>query len=132
MKKILGLIILLITIPSISFATEEIIEDQLETLDLSTFIAEGEKYTKDVFPEIDIQELITQSFQGKIDKGILYKAMLSILGKEVVASITMLGSILAIIIVHSILKSIVENLGNDSTARNSLFHRIYINSYNNN
>ena len=132
MKKILILIILLITIPNISFATEEIIEDQLEALNLSTFITEGEKYTKEVFPEIDVKEMITQSLTGKIDKGIFYKAILSILGKEIVASITMLGSILAIIIIHSILKSIVENLGNDSTARDSILYRIYINSNNNN
>ena len=122
MKKILILIILFITIPNKSFATEEIIEEQMQALNLSTFIKEGEKYTKEAFPELNVQELITQSLTGQVDKGILYKAILSIFGKEIVTSITMLGSILAIIIVHSILKSIGENLGNDSTARNSIFN----------
>ena len=114
MKKILILVLLLILIPNISIATEQIIDDQMEALNLSSFITEGEKYTEETFPDLNVEDLITNSLTGQIDNSILYKALLKLLGKEVVSSITMLGSILVIIVLHSILKSIGENLGNDS------------------
>lgn len=121
MNKILIFLLLFILIPNISFATEAIVEDQLEALNLSSFISAGEEYTKEVFPDLDIKELITQSLTGEINNSILYKAVLKILGKEVVESITILGSVLIIVVIHSILKSIAENLGNDSTAQIAYF-----------
>ena len=121
MKKILILVLLLILIPNNSIATEQIINDQMEALNLSSFITEGEKYTKETFPDLNVEELITNSLTGQIDNSILYKALLKLLGKEVVTSITMLGSILVIIVIHSILKSIGENLGNDSVSKIAYF-----------
>ena len=121
MKKILILVLLLILIPNSSIATEQIIDDQMEALNLSSFITEGEKYTKEAFPDLNVEDLITNSLTGQIDNSILYKALLKLLGKEVVSSITMLGSILVIIVLHSILKSIGENLGNDSVSKIAYF-----------
>ena len=121
MKKILFLIVLILLIPHPCYGTETIINDQLEALNLGTFIQEGEKYTKEAFPEISIQELITKSLTGKVNNKLIYKAILKILGKEVVTSITMIGTILIIIIVHSILKTISENLGNENTAKIAYF-----------
>lgn len=121
MKKIIMLILLLILIPNTSLATEQIIEGQMEALNLGQFIQEGEKYTKDAFPEISIKELITQSLTGKVNNSLMYKAVLKILGKEIVSSITIIGSILAIIVIHSILKSISENLGNNNTSQIAYF-----------
>ena len=121
MKKILILVLLLILIPNISIATEQIIDDQMEALNLSSFITEGEKYTEETFPDLNVEDLITNSLTGQIDNSILYKALLKLLGKEVVSSITMLGSILVIIVLHSILKSIGENLGNDSVSKIAYF-----------
>lgn len=121
MKKIIKLILLLILIPNTSLATEQIIEEQMEALNLGQFIQEGEKYTKDAFPEISIKELITQSLTGKVNNSLMYKAVLKILGKEIVSSITIIGSILAIIVIHSILKSISENLGNNNTSQIAYF-----------
>lgn len=121
MKKILILVLLLILIPGHSIATEAIVKDQLDALNISSFISEGEKYTKEAFPDLNVSDLITQSLTGKVDKGIFYKTILNLLGEEIVTSITILGSILAIVIIHSILKSIGENLGNDSTAQIAYF-----------
>ena len=121
MKKIFILVLLLILIPNISIATEQIIDDQMEALNLSSFITEGEKYTEETFPDLNVEDLITNSLTGQIDNSILYKALLKLLGKEVVSSITMLGSILVIIVLHSILKSIGENLGNDSVSKIAYF-----------
>lgn len=121
MRKLLILILMLISIPNISLATDEIVQDQMEALNLGTFISEGEKYTKHTVPELNIQELITQSLSGQVNNSILYKAVLGLLGEEIVTSITMLGSILVIIVIHSILKSIAENLGNNSTSQIAYF-----------
>ena len=121
MKKILILVLLLILIPGHSIATEAIVKDQLDALNISSFISEGEKYTKEAFPDLNVNDLITQSLTGKVDKGIFYKTILNLLGEEIVTSIKILGSILAIVIIHSILKSIGENLGNDSTAQIAYF-----------
>ena len=76
MKKILILVLLLILIPNNSIATEQIINDQMEALNLSSFITEGEKYTKETFPDLNVEELITNSLTGQIDNSILYKALL--------------------------------------------------------
>lgn len=121
MKKILIFTLLMLVIPNVSFATEQIINDQMEALNLGTFILEGEKYTEEIFPDINIQALITEGLTGKIDNGILYKAVLKLLGTEIVSGITMLGSVLVIVLIHSILKSIGENLGNDSVAKIAYF-----------
>ncbi len=47
MKKILFLIVLILLIPHPCYGTETILNDQLEALNLGTFIQEGEKYTKE-------------------------------------------------------------------------------------
>lgn len=121
MKKIILLLIMIISIPIQSFATSAIVNDQLEALNLGSFISESEKYTKEAFPELDIKELITLSLTGKVDNKILYKEVLKILGPEVLTAITSIGSILIIIVIHSILKSIGENLGNESTSQIAYF-----------
>ena len=121
MKKFIILILILISIPNISLATDALVEDQMEALNLGTFVTEGEEYTKEAFPDLNIQDVLTGTLSGEFDNSILYKSALKILGKEVVTSITTLGSILIIIVIHSILKSIGENLGNNSTAQIAYF-----------
>lgn len=122
MKKILLLTLLIfLLVPNVSFSTETIVEDQMKALNLRTFIEESGKYTNEVFPELDVQELITKSLTGKVDNGIFYKALLRLLGKELVSNITVLGSVLIIIVIHSILKSISGNLGNENTSQVAYF-----------
>ena len=117
MKKIIIVIIVIFLLPNCSNATEVIVNDQLEALNLSSFIKEGEKYSKDAFPDLNVSDLINKSIKGDLNNKILYKGFLKILGKEFTSSITVLGSILIIIIIHTILKSISENLGNDNTSQ---------------
>ena len=121
MKKIILIIILLISIPKISLATEQIINDELDTLNISSFVLEGEKYTKEIFPEINVKDLITKSISGNIDNSSFYKEIFRIIGKEFAKNITVIGSILGIIIIHSILKSIGENLGNNNVSQIAYF-----------
>lgn len=122
MKRICILIILFLAIlTSYSFATETISEDvlssQQEELNISSFIKEAQKYTENTFEDININELFTSAITGKIDNNTIIKSIASIIGKEILNCITVLGSIIVIIVIHSILKSISEGLENKSVAQ---------------
>lgn len=73
-----------------SFATEEIIEEQMETLNISSFIEEGEKYTKEIFPDIEISKLLSNALSGNIDNESLYRSILELLGNEIKSTLTLL------------------------------------------
>lgn len=116
-RKILTIIIIILLFPSVVCATDAIIESQLDALNLSSFIEEGEKYTKDVFKDVDIGELLESAVSGKINTKTIYANILGLLGEEIVSSITIIGGILAIIVVHAILKNIGENIGKNSISQ---------------
>ena len=110
-KKITIIFILIyFIVPSNIYSTDEIISSQMEALNLSSFIDEGEKYTEDIFPDIDLNTLLNSAIRGEINNQQIYKGILSIFGDEIVSAISLLGSILIIIVIHSLLKSFTENL----------------------
>jgi len=116
-KKIIITFLIILLFPGLVQATDAIIESQLDALNLSSFIEEGEKYTKDIFEDVDIGELLESAITGKVNKKTIYSNILSLLGEEIVSSITIIGGILAIIVVHAILKNIGENIGNNSISK---------------
>lgn len=117
-KKIIYIFLILMMLNNnVVYSTDSIISSQMEYLNLSSFISEGKKYTKEIFPNVNINDLLNSATQGNIDNSFIYKGVISILGKEIVSAITLLGSILLIIVVHSILKSITENLGNENISQ---------------
>lgn len=97
--------------------TDEIIESQLDALNLSSFIEEGEKYTKDIFKDIDMEEVLKSAISGNINTKNMYSSILKLLGSEIASSVTIIGGILAIIVIHAILKSIAENIGNNNISQ---------------
>ena len=59
MKKIILLVLIIINIiAQNSYATEGIVESQMEILDMSSIIKEGKNYTNEIFPEIDIENYL--------------------------------------------------------------------------
>lgn len=116
-KKTIILFFIIMLFPGTVQATDQLIEAQLDALNLSSFIEEGEKYTKNIFEDVDIEELLKSAVSGKIDTKTLYSSILSLLGNEIVSSITIIGGILAIIVIHAILKNIGENIGNNSISQ---------------
>ena len=86
-------------------------------MNISSFIKEAQKYTQNTFKDIDVNELFTSAITGKIDNDTIIKSIVSLVGKEVLNCATVLGSILVIIIIHSILKSISEGLENKNVAQ---------------
>ncbi len=119
--KIIILMFLIIIIPTTSNATDEIIESQLKALDMSEIITEGKKYTKEIFPEINMDNYLNDIIQGKINNKNIFTGIIKLCGKEVVTAVTTLGSILIVIVIHSILKNIGENLGNESVSKIAYF-----------
>lgn len=117
LKIIFFLCMVMNMIANQSYATEQIIEAQMKELDMSTVISEGKKYTNEVFPEIDVEKSLMDVIKGDINNKTMLMNLISLFGKELVSSVTLLASILIIIVIHSILKSIGENLGNESVAQ---------------
>ena len=113
-KKIIIIFILIhIFIIPKTYATEEIISSQMDALNISSFIKEGENYTKDVFPDMDLNKFLNSAIKGEIDNKSILENILSLFGDEMLNAISLLGSILIVIIIHSILKSFSDNLNND-------------------
>ncbi len=96
---------------------EETLEEQKETFGISSFLENAEEFSGDFFNGIDINEILNSAISGKIDNTSIYQKILSVLGVEVQTGIKSLLSILIIIILHSILKSISENLENDNISK---------------
>lgn len=105
---------------NISLSTEldkETITSQSETFGINSFIEKSKQYSGEFFEEIDISEILNSAIKGEIDNSSIYKKILNLLGAEVQTGVKSLISILAIIIIHSILKSISESLENDNISK---------------
>ena len=116
-KIILIIIIAIIFIPKTVKAEDNTIATQKETFGINSFIENSKQYTGEFFADADISEILNSAISGKVDNSKIYKKILNLLGTEVQTGIKSLLSILAIIIIHSILKSISESLENDSISK---------------
>lgn len=87
-KKIFLLIcIIYIFFTNTIYATDTIIESQLNELDLSAFIKAGENYTKEIFPDINVDELLKSAIKGEVDNKSLMSGIFKMLGQEVSSAI---------------------------------------------
>ena len=118
MKKVLFILCFLLILGSTSFATDsELIESQKDSLGISDFVKEGQKYTKEAFPDMDINELLNQTLKGEVDNKKVFDGVFTLLGKEVKNALKLVGTVLVIIVIHSIFKNISENLENKSVSK---------------
>lgn len=117
MRKIIVFTIFLLLVFNFTFIyatdTEEILKEQEKTYGISTFIKTAEEYTENTFEDLEISDLYKDALTGNLNAEGIGKSILKILGKEVTKTLTSLGLILIIIIIHSIIKSISEGLGNE-------------------
>ena len=97
--------------------TNTIFENQKSSFGINSFIENAQKYTGEFFENMDIDSIFQNAIQGKVDNSSIYKRIWQLLGEEVQTGITSLISVLVIVIIHSILKSISENLENDSLSK---------------
>lgn len=94
-----------------------IMQEQEKTFGIQSFIQNSKQYAGDFFNEIDIGQILNSAISGNVDNSTLYKRILNILGGEVQVGIKSILGILAIIIIHSILKAISEGLENDTISK---------------
>ena len=124
-RKIIMIIIIIlmlffINIPisySIDEDTTETIESQQEEFGISDFIKGAQEYSGEFFEGIDVNDILQNAIKGEVDNSSILKRVLNLLGKEFIESLKGIGSILVIILVHSLLKSISESLENDNISK---------------
>ena len=70
---------------------------------------------------MDIQNIFKEAITGRIGNTNLFNNILNILGRETKTAISNIGIIMIVIVIHSILVTISENLGNKSVSQIAYF-----------
>ncbi len=114
---IISIIFILLPIQQGYANEQETIQEQQEEFKIQDFIKNAKEYSGKFFENMDINEILNKAIKGEVDNSTLFKRILNLLGSEVTTNIKTIISILAVIIIHSILKSISESLENDSISK---------------
>lgn len=122
MKKIgfifiISIIFINIMSTKVSANDEDTLTEQQNEFGIGEFIEEANKYTGEFFEEIDINNIFQDAIKGEIDNESIFKNIIKLLGDELINGLTALGSILAIVVIHSILKSVGEGLENTNITK---------------
>lgn len=115
MKKVIYINILIIIILNlispVSIAdTSETLQEQQKEFGINDFIEEANKYSGEFLEDININDILSSAISGQVDNQKIFNKIAKLFGKETINGLTALGSILAIIVIHTILKSISESL----------------------
>lgn len=138
MKKIfISIILFLILLTNLSFAKEEILENDdsslieqtteqimettQKTLGISDFLKEANKYTQNIYGNINLSDIFSNIIKGKYKTNFIKSTIFTLFGKDVKESFRLMFNVLIIIIIHSVMKEIIENLGNNSSAKIAYF-----------
>lgn len=123
MKKYISILIILVIglISNISYAedvdTKEVMDSQKESFGISDFLKESEKYSGEFFDDIDMSQMLTNAISGNINNNTIFRKILGILTVNVKSTVTSLVSILVIVLIHSILKAVSDNLKNSNVSQ---------------
>ena len=89
-KKILLFFLIFISITTKTFSADtntkqdnEILNSQKESFGISSFIQEAEKYTKDTFDDISMNEVLNSAILGEVDNNTLFERIIQMFGKEI-------------------------------------------------
>lgn len=122
MKKIIIIFCILMSLCNLIYATDtNILKSQQESLGISDFIEESNKYTKENFKDINLQNIFENAITGRIGNSNLFNSFLNVLGRETKNAVSNIGIIMIVIIIHSILITISESLGNKSVSQIAYF-----------
>lgn len=111
------LLIMLMPCKLFAETEDEILDSTEEKFNINGFIKETQEYAGDFFEDMDLSDMLNQAIQGKVDNQSILKKIIKLLGKEVNSSLKTLISILVIIVIHGILKSITDNLDNKNISQ---------------
>lgn len=98
-------------------STEETIQEQQSEFQIQDFIKNAKQYSGEFFENINIEDVLNDAIKGEVDNSTFLKRILNLIGGEITSGIKVVVSILAIILIHTILKSISESLENDNIAK---------------
>lgn len=101
----------------------EALQEQINAEEMEEVISNLENLSE---IELDLNEIFNNALSGQVSKNIIIKSIGGLLGKELTESVKMIISILIVIIIHGILKSITENLGNEQTGKIGYFVQLII------
>ena len=117
-KKIILILLMILSINTVSMATQdEILSSQSDKLNIKKFVDEANNYTKDSFEDLDINEILNNALKGDINNKTILEKILSLFGKEIGQTLKTMGSIIVIVVIHSILKSVSDSLENKSVSQ---------------
>ena len=123
--SIIFFLFILIT-TDVKFCKEtDTLNEQQEEFKIQDFINSANEYTGEFLNDIDMNDILNNAIKGEVDNSTLTKKIFNLFGKEITANISSIVSIIAIILIHSILKSISESLENDGISK-LIFYVQYI------
>lgn len=93
---------------------EKIINEQKDTLNIKGFIDEANKYTSNTYDDINFNDVLKDVISGNLDNANWAKKIIGLFTKETTITIKKMMSIIVIILIHSVLKSITDGLENKS------------------
>lgn len=93
------------------------LELQENTFGISSFIKNAKQYSGEFFDNIDINQILNSAIKGEVDNKIIFSNIFNKIKDESKIGLKSLATILAIIIIHSILKSISDSLENNSISK---------------
>ena len=103
---------------SLNFADgDDLIREQEKEFGIQDFLKNSKEYMGETFENIEIDDVLDDAIKGEFDNSGLMHGIMGLFGKEVLTSIKVVGSILAIIVIHSVLKSISDSLENDGISK---------------
>ena len=123
MKKYItiGLTLIIILLTNISYAedvdTEEVINSQKESFGISDFLNESKKYSGSFFDDMDINEILNNAISGNVNNSTILNKILGVLTLDFKTTLQTMISILVIVIIHSIIKVINDNLENTNISQ---------------
>ena len=125
MKKIIVFLIVFMLIPNISCAEESsatldtpaIIKKQEETFGIRDFLRDCEKYAPDFINDLNIRNLFKNYVSGNFDNKGIIKKVFDLLKIGLTDSFKILLSIIVIVLIHSLLKSLTDDLENNNVSQ---------------
>ncbi|MCI8965535.1 MAG: hypothetical protein HFJ43_04205 [Clostridia bacterium] len=90
-------------------------------IDVDTFLKEAEDNTKDVFNNLSYNNIFNELITGKFKISSIFSGITDLVKLEFKGILKIITTILLIVIIHSIFKSVSENLGNNSVGRIAYF-----------
>lgn len=122
MKKTIFLFFICISLCNLTYgADKEILNSQKKALGISDFINTSKKYAVECFGDLEINEVFENAITGRIGNINIFNNILNIVGRETKTAVTNIGIIMIVIIVHSLLVTITENLGNKNVSQIAFF-----------